>query len=123
MAKILMIDDDEALISVFAAALTQAGHETVLANGGKPGLQKAKSEKPDLILLDQIMPDIAGNDVLKLLKEDSETKNIPVAMLTNFGQTEMVQNALNQNAVDYILKYKVEPQDLVNKVKELLKTK
>jgi len=119
--KILLIDDDESLLTVFQTALTQEGFEVITAMDGKTGIEKAKTDKPNFVLLDQILPDIQGNEVLKTLKEDLETKAIPVAMLSNFGQHELIQEAINSGAVDYILKYQVETQDLVNKVKELLK--
>lgn len=119
--KILLVDDDEALTTVFATALKQAGFETVTATNGEDGMNKAKTEKLDLILLDQVLPDMNGNDVLKRLKEDPKTQVIPVAMLSNFGQNELVQTALGQGASDYILKYQIEPEDLINKVKGILK--
>lgn len=119
--KILLVDDDDALMTVFSTALKKEGYDTVIAKDGKSGLDKAKSEKPGLILLDQILPDIAGNDVLKSLKEDSSTQSIPVAMLSNFGQNKLVQNAMNLGAVEYILKYQIEPQDLIKKIKQIIK--
>lgn len=119
--KILLVDDDEAILTVFSTVLQKDNHMTVLANSGQAGLEKAKSEKPELILLDQVLPDIQGNEVLKTLKQDLDTKDIPVAILSNFGQNELIQEAINSGAVDYILKYQIEPQDLVNKVKELVK--
>ncbi len=119
--KVLLVDDDDALMTVFSTALKKEGYDTVTAKDGKSGLAKTESEKPDLVLLDQILPDIAGNDVLKSLKEDAETKDIPVAMLSNFGQQKLVQNAMNLGAVEYILKYQIEPQDLIKKVKQLVK--
>ena len=63
---------------------------------------------------------MSGIDVLKTLKASEETKNIPVAMLTNFGHDEMIKEALNLGATDYILKYQVAPSDLVEKVKSLV---
>jgi two-component system alkaline phosphatase synthesis response regulator PhoP len=117
--KILMVDDDTELLSIFEIALKKEGYEIITAYDGKTGIEKAKAEKPSLILLDQVLPDITGNDIVKLLKEEPETKNIPVAMLSNFGQSELIQEAINQGAVDYILKYQIETQDLVNKVKML----
>src|SRR5258708_11431897 len=123
MAKVLLVDDDTELSAVFETALKKEGFETVTALEGKLGLEKAKTEKPDLVLLDQILPDITGNDILKLLKDDPETKAIPVAMLSNFGQNELVQEAMNRGAVDYILKYQIETIDLINKVKNILKEK
>lgn len=123
MAKILLIDDDQALTTVFQTALKNGGFDTVVAYDGKSGLSKAKSEKPNLILLDQVLPDIEGSEVLKTLKADPDTKNITVSMLSNFGQDQLIKSAINAGAVDYILKYQVEPQDVVKKVKELLKEK
>lgn len=121
MAKILLIDDDQELSTVFSTALQKGGFEVVAAVTGEDGLAKVKTENPDLILLDQILPDTKGNEILKKLKEDPKTQNIPVALLSNFGQTELIQEAINQGALDYILKYQIEPEDLVNKVKTMLK--
>lgn len=115
--KILLIDDDQALVTIFSAALNKGGYETVTAPDGKSGLEKAKSEKPEMILLDQVLPDIPGNEVLRQLKTDPQTQNIPVSMLSNFGQNELINEAINLGALDYILKYQIEPQDLVSKVK------
>lgn len=121
MMKVLIVDDDENIGLVFETALQKGGLETVFALNGKSGIDKAKSEKPDLVLLDQVLPDISGNEVLKTLKTDSLTKDIPVLILSNFSQEELVKEALNNGAMDYIFKYQVEPQDLVNKVKQALK--
>jgi DNA-binding response OmpR family regulator len=119
--KVLLVDDDEALKAIFQTTLQKAGFEVVTAPDGKTGLERAKSEKPNFILLDQILPDMKGNEILAILKEDVETKPIPVAMLSNYGQSELVQDAINHGAVDYILKYQVEPQDLVTKINDLTK--
>src|SRR5260221_6149990 len=118
--KILLIDDERAILDVLSQALTQGGFSVVTAPHGTKGLELAKSEKPDMILLDQILPDMNGNDVLKKLKADEVTKAIPVAMLSNFSQDGMVSDALKSGAVEYILKYQIGPQDLVQKVKTLL---
>lgn len=118
--KVLLIDDDQALLTVFSTALKQDGFETLVAYTAKSGIETAKAQKPDFILLDQILPDNRGNDVLKLLKADTLTKVIPVALLSNFGQNELIEEAMTLGALDYILKYQIDPQDLSNKVKELL---
>jgi DNA-binding response OmpR family regulator len=119
--KVLLVDDDIALQTVVSAALTQGGFEVVSANDGKTGIDKAKSEKPDMILLDQVLPDISGNNILKTLKADDETKNIPIAMLSNFSQNNLMQEAIQAGALDYILKYQIEPADLVQKINSLIK--
>jgi DNA-binding response OmpR family regulator len=121
VVKVLIIDDDENLGAIFETALQKNGLETVSALNGKSGIDKVRLEKPDLVLLDQVLPDISGNEVLRTLKADSLTQNIPVLILSNFSQEELVKEALNSGAMDYIFKYQVEPQDLVNKVKQALK--
>ena len=118
--RVLLIDDDEDLISIFSSALTKESFIVVSSITGQDGLQKAKSEKPDIILLDQVLPDISGNEILKTLKEDSETKDIPVILLSNFSQEELVKVAIDQGASDYLFKYQVEPKEVVTKVKETL---
>jgi PleD family two-component response regulator len=121
VVKVLIVDDDESLGAVFEAAMQKAGLQTVFALNGKSGIDKAKEEKPDLVLLDQVLPDISGNEVLKTLKADQQTQQIPVLILSNFSQEELVKEAIANGAMDYIFKYQVEPEDLVNKVKQVLK--
>lgn len=120
--KVLIVDDDETLGSIISAALEKEGFTTLVSLTGRDAIDKVKSENPQLILLDQILPDISGNEVLKTLKLDLQTKNIPVMMLSNFSQNEMVSQAINEGATDYIFKYQVEISDIVNKVKEAFKT-
>ena len=121
--KVLLIDDDEDLMTIFTTAFKKEQFETVYDLTGQGGLDKAKTEKPDVILLDQVLPDISGNDVLKKLKEDEATKNIPVILLSNFTQENLVKSAINLGAVDYVYKYQVEPKDVIAKVREALKAK
>lgn len=116
--KVLLIDDDEALLTIFSKALLREGIKTVLSLTGADGLEKAQSEAFDLILLDQVLPDATGNEVLAKLKADDKTKDIPVLILSNFSQEELVKEAMNEGATEYILKYQVAPHDLVNKVKQ-----
>ncbi len=118
--KILLIDDDEALTTIFTAALTKEGFEVVVTNTGQEGINKAKTDTPNLILLDQVLPDFSGNDILKQLKQDEKTKNIPIIILSNFSQEELVKEAINQGAADYVFKYQVEPKDVVEKIKRAL---
>lgn len=120
MKNILLIDDENEVAQVFQTGLSSAGFSVVVVSNGQSALDAVKSNKFDAILIDQMMPDMSGIDVLKTLKANEETKNIPMAMLTNFGHDEMVKEALNLGANDYILKYQVAPNDLVAKVKTLV---
>lgn len=118
--KILIIDDDQLTSTTWALGLKSAGYDVINATNGQDGINQAKSQKPDLILLDQIMPDMLGNAVLGTLKQDPETTSIPVMLISNYNENEMMKDAIEQGAVDYILKYQIETKDLVDKVQTLL---
>lgn len=121
--KILIVDDEAAIAQVFQQALQKAGYEVILATTGQEAIAKAQTEKLDLILLDQILPDMNGNQVLATLKKDDNTKNVPVAIISNFSQQDLVDEAMKNGAVEYILKYQISPQDLIEKVQHMLETK
>ncbi len=121
--KVLIIDDDQDLTAIFVTILKKEGFEMLTAQDGNTGIAKIKAENPDLILLDQVLPDISGNDILKKVKDDPSTAHIPVIILSNFSQKELVDEALTHGAVEYIFKYQISPMDLVGKVKEILNKK
>lgn len=118
--KILLVDDEADTATVFETVLKQAGYEVVWANNASDALSTVKTGMFDLILMDQMMPDMSGNDALQSLKADPVLSKIPVAMLTNFSHDQLVTEALGRGAVDYILKYQISHDDLVKKVKEIL---
>lgn len=120
MKRVLLVDDEKDTAMIFETVLKQGGYDVSIAVDGKSALEAAKTQKFDAILLDQMMPDMGGNDVLQTLKNDPNTSQTPVAMLTNFSHDELVKEALNRGAVDYILKYQISHEDLVAKVKRLL---
>lgn len=119
--KILLVDDEDAIRQIFSDALRNGGFDLITASNGNEALSKVKTEHPTIIFLDQILPDINGNEILDTLKKDPETKDIPVSMLSNFTQDNMIQDAINKGAVDYIMKYQISPEDLVEKVKAMTK--
>lgn len=118
--KVLIIDDDANIAEIWTIVLKQNGFEVLSAANGRSGIDQAKNQKPDFILIDQIMPDMKGNDVLKILKEDPTTNMIPMAIASNYSDTQLMQESIQQGALDYILKYQIEPIDLINKIKNLL---
>jgi len=118
--KILIIDDDRNMTDMWTIALRNANFEILVATTAKEGIEKAKNEKPEFILLDQIMPDMKGNDVLRLMKADPDINTIPVAVVSNYSEEKMMNEAIEAGAVDYILKYQIEPQDLVEKIRVLV---
>ena len=118
--KILVVEDDKFLLKVYNHKLTKEGFDVVLATTGEEGVTKAMSEIPDLILLDIILPRKNGFDVLSDLKLNSNTKNIPVIILSNLGQEEDVKTGMELGAIDYLVKTDVGIHKLVNIVKKHL---
>ncbi len=118
--KILLVDDDERILSVYETGLKAAGYEVTTAKDAATALASTSSTKFDLILLDEMLPDKSGNEILKELKANEATKGLTVAILSNFGHEEIVKEALNLGAVDYILKYQASAEDLVKKVKGMI---
>ncbi len=118
--KVLLIEDDTFLAGMYVTKLNLEGFDVKMAEDGEKGIKMAKTEAPKLILLDIILPKMSGFDVLKDLKEDATTKNIPVILLTNLGQREDVQKGLDLGAKDYLIKAHFMPSEVVNKIKNYL---
>ncbi|MES0349685.1 MAG: diguanylate cyclase [Desulfobacteria bacterium] len=104
MGKILIVDDSRLIAHVAKTMLTKRGHEIILAQDGKAGLEAAKSEKPDIILLDVIMPIMDGYEVCEHLKEDDSTKEIPIIMVTSKAEAADKVKGLELGALDYVTK-------------------
>jgi DNA-binding response OmpR family regulator len=119
-ARILIVDDDAFLAGIYATKLELDGFAVLSARDGDEGLRLAAKEKPDLILLDVLMPKLDGFEVLKRLKEDPASKDIPVIMLTNLGQKEDVEKGMAEGAVDYLIKAHFVPAEAVAKIKKVL---
>jgi two-component system, OmpR family, response regulator VicR len=117
--KIIIIEDDRALQSALVEILTQEGFETTSAFDGEEGMQKIESEKPDLILLDLILPKKDGFEVLSEIKK-SPSKNIPVLILTNLEEIDNVQKALDLGAKAFMVKSDFSLRDIIEKIKENL---
>jgi len=120
MKKILFVEDESALQKAFSDILTQAGYKVVSALDGEIGLRLAKSEKPDLILLDIIFPRLDGFDVLKRLKEDLELREIPVIVLTNLERIEDVEKAIELGAKTYLVKTQYTIEEVIEKIKKAI---
>jgi DNA-binding response OmpR family regulator len=120
LQKILLVEDDGFLASIYAQKLELEGFEAALATNGEDGLRLAQKDHPDLILLDLLMPKMDGFEVLEELKKDSDTKSIPVLVLTNLGQKEDVERCLKLGAKGYIIKAHALPHETVNRIKDIL---
>jgi CheY-like chemotaxis protein len=102
--KVLIVEDDKSTGDALLMKLKEAGLDVKRAQNGEECLQFLSEEKPDIILLDVIMPGMNGIEVLKKIKEDPENKNIPVVVLTNIDTDEKVAEAIENEALDYLLK-------------------
>lgn len=118
--KILIVEDEEILLTALKEELIQGGYEVEGASDGVEGLEKTKSFKPKLILLDLLMPKMDGMEMLQKLKADSETRNIAVVILTNLSDYEKISEALSMGATDYLVKANYKLEDLLEKVSGVL---
>jgi len=119
--KILVIEDDKFLRELISQKLLKEGYEISEAIDGEEGLKKIKEEKPDLVLLDLILPGIDGFEVLSEIKDDPILAQIPVIILSNLGQKEDVEKGLKLGAVDYLIKAHFTPGEIVEKINNALK--
>lgn len=121
MAKILLVDDDKLMVKMYQGKFEDDGFEVAVAVDGQMGFEKALEFKPDLILLDIMMPRVDGLEMLKNLKGNEVAKTIPVILLTNVGGSdEDVERGLSMGAVAYMVKAHYDAKDVVKKVKEIL---
>lgn len=120
MKKILFIEDERALQKTLGDLLRGEGYEVQSAYDGETGLEMVKTEKPDLILLDLILPKLHGFDVLKRIKEDPEIRDIPLIVLTNLEDMGDVEKALELGATTYLVKANYSLDEVLEKVRKAL---
>ena len=120
MKKILFIEDESALQKTFGEILRIEGYEMVSALDGETGLKLAQTEKPDLIILDLVLPKLHGFEVLQKVKADEKIKGIPVIVLTNLETMADVEKAIELGAMTYLVKANYSLEEVINKVKKAL---
>ena len=118
--KIVLIEDDEILSKVLSVELTDAGFKVTQSFDGEAGLSLVRSDKPDLVLLDLILPKKHGFVVLEELKKSPDTKAIPVIILTLLGEDEDIKKGLRLGANDYLVKSSHAVAEIVEKIKTFL---
>ncbi len=118
--KILLVEDDSFLSNIYQTKFTKEGYQVSTVGDGESALKAVKTKKPDLILLDVLLPKLDGFAVLEKIKQDPETASIPVILLTNLGQRDDVDRGLALGAADYLIKAHFKPSETVAKVKKIL---
>lgn len=117
---ILLVEDDEFLAELYATKLNLEGFKVALASDGDRGLKALKESKPDLVLLDIILPKMDGFELLKKMKADKNLKDVPVILLTNLSQKDEVKKGLELGANDYLIKAHFMPSEVVKKIKQTI---
>jgi len=120
--RVLVVEDDSFLAGMYLTKFGIEGFTVELASDGKEGVKKAKEWKPDIILLDVVLPIMDGFTALEAVRNDPDTQGIPVILLTNLGQKSDVEKGMKLGASDYLIKAHFMPSEVIEKVKHLLKS-
>ena len=120
MAKILIIEDDQFLSELITKKLDEEGFKVVLALDGEKGWDMVQKEKPDLILLDLLLPGIDGFEVMERMKKDQTLSKIPIIVISNYGQESKIQRAMSLGAKDYLVKANFTTGEIADKVRSVL---
>ena len=120
MKSILVVEDDPFLIDIYTTKLKEAGFKVESATDGDSALRKVKEKKIDLLLLDIILPQTDGWEILKKIRKSSNLKNLKIVILSNLGQKEEVEKGLKLGATKYLIKAHYTPTEVVEEIKEIL---
>lgn len=118
--KILVIEDEATLLYALQAKFSLEGFKVMAALDGKTGLDLALQTKPNLILLDLLLPIVDGFEVLKRLKENEETKEIPVIIISNLDDKEKIEEGLRMGAIDYLVKADYRLDEVIEKIRKII---
>ena len=119
--KILVVDDDPFILDMYVIKFREQGFQIDTATDGKMAIERIDAGKPDMVLLDVVMPKMDGFDVIKKIQENKIPRTFKILFLTNFGQKEDVERGMQLGADGYIIKAHFTPSEVVAKVKEILK--
>ena len=116
--KILLVEDEKIMINLLQKKLTQEGYDVKVAVNGEEGLKAMKEEKPDIVLLDIIMPKMGGFEVMEEMGKDPVLREIPIVIISNSGQPVELDKARELGAKDWLIKTEFDPQEVVEKVEK-----
>lgn len=118
--KILIIEDEPSLLEMYKMRFEKDGYNALIADNADSGIKTAKKEKPDLIILDILMSEATGFDVIEAIRNYKQIHKTPILVFSNLDQPEQINRALRMGANDYVIKTDVTPSELVEKVKRML---
>lgn len=119
-AKIAIIEDDIAIVQMYRMKFESEGYNVVTAGDGEAGLELVKNESPDIVLLDLMMPEMNGDEMLIKLRKESWGKDVPVIVLTNMGESEAPKSIKENGVKKFIVKADMTPKDVADTVKATL---
>lgn len=120
MKNILLVEDDPFLIDIYTTKLKGAGFSVKVADNGESAVQKIKEKKPDLVLLDIVLPQLDGWEILHQIKSEKKFQDLKIIILSNLGQKEEVEKGLKLGAVKYLIKAHYTPSEVVEEIKKVL---
>lgn len=118
MKKVLVVEDEQLIADLLQRKLQKQGYYALIARDGEEGLERIKAERPDLVLLDILLPRLNGFEVLHEMKKDEELKKIPVIIISNSGQSSEIDKAKEIGVRDWLIKTEFDPEEVVEKVKK-----
>lgn len=123
MKKILLVEDDPFLADIYKTRLNSEGFEVVVAEDGEKGLKKLEEGDFDLLVLDLVLPELSGFEILEKIKGNEKFKNLKILALSNLSQKEEIQRALDLGVQKYLIKAYFTPSEVVEEIKKLIKWK
>jgi len=120
LKKILLVEDDPFIIDIYSTKLKEAGFDVQSSTDGEDALKRVKEDKPDLILLDVVLPKLTGLECLGQIKLLPQFKDIPIIILSNLGQKHEVEKGLKMGADKYLIKAHYTPSEIVKEIKQIM---
>ena len=121
MKNILLIEDDPFLIDIYVTKLKEEGYFVSVAEDGEEGLRMLSQKKPDLLLLDIVLPNFNGWEILRKVKRNDVLKDLKVIILSNLGEKDEIEKGLNLGATKYLVKARYTPTEVIKEIKKILK--
>lgn len=118
--KILLIEDDPFLIDIYSTKMKEAGFEVEVTDDGGEAITKIVEQKPDLVLLDIVLPSVNGWEILRSIKKDSSLSNVKVIILSNLGEREEIERGIKAGAVKYLVKAHYTPTEVIKEIRKIL---
>ena len=120
MKTILFVEDDPFLIDIYTKKLKKSGFNTKVADSGEKAINMIRDAKPDILLLDIVLPEIGGWEIIKKIKENPEMADLKIVILSNLGQRAEVEKGLSLGAVRYLIKAQYTPSEVIEELKKIL---